>query len=177
MMQLNVFDAAMLGLVGQQDNTVGGIPVWIFLVVALLVVLAGIIWFLVNENKEKSQAQDETASAAPPVGAQTVETPVAEVAEPTAPADPVAPAKPDDLTVVEGIGPKISATLQAAGITTLAQLSETDGDQIQQILDDAGLPKLAHPGTWPEQARLAANGEWSALEEFQNSLKGGRRAD
>lgn len=166
-MMLNIFDAAVLGLVGQQDNTVGGIPVWIFLVVALLVVLAGIIWFLINENKEKSQEQDEAA----PVAAQTVETPVTEATE------PVAPAKPDDLTVVEGIGPKISATLQAAGITTLTQLSETDGSHIQQILDDAGLPKLADPGTWPEQARLAANGEWSALEKLQDSLKGGRRVD
>ena len=168
MMQLNVFEAVVLGFVGQQNDTVGGIPMWIFLVVALLVVLVGIIWFLANENKEKSQEQDEAVSSAP-VAAQTVEMPAAEAA--------VAPAKPDDLTVVEGIGPKIAAALQAAGVATLMQLSETNVDHIQQILDDAGLPKLANPDTWPEQALLAANGEWSALEELQDSLKGGRRVE
>jgi predicted flap endonuclease-1-like 5' DNA nuclease len=171
MMQVNVFDAAMLGLIGQQDDTLGGIPWWVILVIALLVVLAGVIWFLVNENKEETEKQDEIAAATPPVEAQTVDAPAA------AEAEPVAPAKPDDLTVVEGIGPKIAATLQAAGITTLAQLSEAAGDQIQQILDEAGLPKLADPGTWPEQARLAANGEWAALEKLQDALKGGRRVE
>jgi hypothetical protein len=30
------------------------------------------------------------------------------------------------------------------------------------------------PGTWSAQARLAANGEWELLEEYQEELKGGR---
>ena len=80
-MQLNIFDTVVLGLVVQQDNTVGGVPVWIFLVVALLVVLVGIIWFLINENKEKSQGQDESASSVPPVAAQTDETSATKAAE------------------------------------------------------------------------------------------------
>jgi hypothetical protein len=35
--------------------------------------------------------------------------------------------------------------------------------------------RLAHPATWPEQAALAATGEWEALEALQAKLKGGRR--
>lgn len=83
--------------------------------------------------------------------------------------------KPDDLKVIEGIGPKIASTLQAAGIQTFAQLSQTEVEKLRRILEDADL-RLADPTTWPEQARLAAKGDWEALKKLQDSLKGGREA-
>jgi len=86
-----------------------------------------------------------------------------------------APAKPDDLTVIEGIGPKISRILQDAGITTFSQLAEADVDHLRSILAAAGLRYLADPTTWPEQARLAAAGDQAGLQALQASLKGGRR--
>ena len=86
---------------------------------------------------------------------------------------PLAP-EPDDLQRIEGIGPKISSLLEASGIATFAQLADTSVDGLQRILDKAGL-RLAHPGTWPEQARLAADGSWEAFEVLQRELKGGRR--
>jgi len=33
---------------------------------------------------------------------------------------------------------------------------------------------LADPTTWPKQAEYAADGEWDALEEYQDFLDGGR---
>jgi hypothetical protein len=36
--------------------------------------------------------------------------------------------------------------------------------------------RLADPTTWPEQAGIAAKGDWEALEQLQAMLKGGRRA-
>ena len=50
--------------------------------------------------------------------------------------------------------------------------------QIEQILEkaDPRLLRLADPSTWPEQAALAAAGEWDAMEALQNQLKRGRRA-
>jgi predicted flap endonuclease-1-like 5' DNA nuclease len=89
-----------------------------------------------------------------------------------------APPKPDNLTRIEGIGPKISSVLQEAGITTFAQLADTTPDQIEQILEEADprLQRLAKPETWPEQAALAASGEWEALEALQKGFKAGRRA-
>jgi small subunit ribosomal protein S2 len=86
--------------------------------------------------------------------------------------------EPDDLTRIEGIGPKISSVLQAAGITTYAQLAATDEDGIKQILEEADpdLVKLAEPSTWPRQAKLAASGKWDALERWQERLKGGKGA-
>ena len=82
---------------------------------------------------------------------------------------------PDDLKRIEGIGPKISGLLQEAGITTFAQLAETDVRRLKQILKEAGLGALADPSTWPEQAGLAAAGDWDKLETLQDELKGGRQ--
>jgi len=95
------------------------------------------------------------------------------VAEEPAPAPQPAPPTPEDLKRVEGIGPKISGLLQAAGITTFAQLAATDIDQLKRILREAGT--RANPSTWSEQAGLAAAGDWDALEALQAELKGGRR--
>jgi predicted flap endonuclease-1-like 5' DNA nuclease len=97
------------------------------------------------------------------------------VAEAPAPVAKPAPPTPDDLKRIEGIGPKISSVLQAAGIMTFAQLAATDMSRLRQILTEAGLAALADPTTWPEQANLAAAGKWDALEVLQDELKGGRR--
>ena len=82
---------------------------------------------------------------------------------------------PEDLKIVEGIGPKIEQLLKNAGIHTWAELSQTSITKIQKILDDAGdRYRLADPGTWPRQAELAANGDWSALSDYQDYLDGGK---
>ena len=83
---------------------------------------------------------------------------------------------PDDLTVIEGIGPKIADLLKAKGINTFAALAESAPDVIQAILDAAGPNfKLAVPRTWPEQARLAAQNRWSELRQMQDELNAGKR--
>lgn len=86
--------------------------------------------------------------------------------------EPVGP--PDDLKRIEGIGPRISQVLQSAGIRTFDQLAQTSVADLEEILTKADL-RLADPATWPDQARLAAAGEWRSLEIFQERLKGGRR--
>jgi predicted flap endonuclease-1-like 5' DNA nuclease len=84
------------------------------------------------------------------------------------------PFQADDLKCIEGIGPKMSALLQAADITTFAQLAATDINRLQGLLRDNRWT-FADPTTWPEQASLAAAGDWQALEVLQGELKGGRR--
>jgi predicted flap endonuclease-1-like 5' DNA nuclease len=81
---------------------------------------------------------------------------------------------PDDLKRIEGIGPKISKLLNEAGITTFSQLAASSVSQLEQIVRNAGI-SIADPGTWPEQAILAAEGDWDALRDLQDRLKGGRR--
>ncbi|MFN2126055.1 MAG: hypothetical protein ACK2UP_21370 [Candidatus Promineifilaceae bacterium] len=79
-----------------------------------------------------------------------------------------------DLTIVEGIGPKISAALAAVGINSIYKLSAVSADELREILKDAGLS--ADPTTWPVQAQMAADGDLAALKVYQAALVGGREA-
>jgi predicted flap endonuclease-1-like 5' DNA nuclease len=80
----------------------------------------------------------------------------------------------DDLKLIEGIGPKIADLLHAHGIHTFAQLASTPPNQLEEILKAANL-RIADPTTWPEQASLAAAGDWERFNQLVSSLKGGRR--
>jgi predicted flap endonuclease-1-like 5' DNA nuclease len=81
---------------------------------------------------------------------------------------------PDDMTEIEGIGPKISKVLADEGITTFAQLAASKVGELERILRGAGI-RLAYPETWPEQAELAARGECELLAALQEQLHRGRR--
>ncbi len=84
-------------------------------------------------------------------------------------------ATPDDLTKVEGIGPKIQETLNAAGILSFAELAEAGADRVKEILAEAGGSlKSKDPSTWSEQAQMAADGKWDELKAWQDELDGGK---
>jgi predicted flap endonuclease-1-like 5' DNA nuclease len=81
---------------------------------------------------------------------------------------------PDDLTVIEGIGPKINELFKQAGFHTFAQVSKMSEAQMQKILNDAGPRyRLAKPGTWAKQAALCNENKWAELKKLQDELKGG----
>jgi large subunit ribosomal protein L21 len=89
---------------------------------------------------------------------------------------PVIATKPDDLTKIEGIGPKINALLVAEGISTFAKLAATPVATLSDILTKAGGRFASHnPGTWPEQAKLAAAGKWDEFKKLTDELVGGVR--
>jgi predicted flap endonuclease-1-like 5' DNA nuclease len=158
---------------------------WWWLGVKVGVVTALILlWWWDNKNKKKLQmaVSDESGgkkqsiplpeTTALPVDASVVEAEEEELLESTVEVLP----EPDDLTKIEGIGPKINATLQEAGIRTFIQLSDSEPAALKQILVDAGI-RMGYPDTWPEQAALAAKADWNALKEFQSGLQGGRRVE
>lgn len=90
-------------------------------------------------------------------------------------AAPVTSGEKDDLKKVEGIGPKIEGLLNEAGITTFVNLAATDASKIKEILAAAGSRYAAHdPTTWPQQAKMAGNGEWDKLKKWQDELDGGK---
>ena len=82
----------------------------------------------------------------------------------------------DDLKKIEGIGPKIEGLLNTDGLNTFADVGKSSVARLQGVLDKAG-PRymLARPATWPQQARLAANGKWEELSKLQTELKGGQK--
>ncbi|WP_456413852.1 helix-hairpin-helix domain-containing protein [Oceanithermus profundus] len=89
------------------------------------------------------------------------------------PGEAVAPG--DDLKRIEGIGPKIERLLQRAGVRTFEELAATPVARLKELLAAGGRRfRLADPGTWPQQARLAAEGRWDELAAYQKMLKGGR---
>ena len=85
------------------------------------------------------------------------------------------PAKADDLELIEGIGPKIASVLTAAGIVTFADLAATETSRLAEILEQEPNLRMADPGTWAEQAALAAAGDWDAFKALTDELKGGKR--
>jgi predicted flap endonuclease-1-like 5' DNA nuclease len=60
--------------------------------------------------------------------------------------------EPDDLTHIDGIGSKISGALLGAGITRIAQIATMQRDDIQAILDMAGVKAVARD-EWIIEAR------------------------
>ena len=78
----------------------------------------------------------------------------------------------DDLTKVEGIGPKIAETLSAAGIATFTELAKTDPKKISEIIADVRGNHV--PDTWPAQAQMAADRKWDELKKWQDELDGGK---
>ncbi len=160
-------------------------------VLGLAVAIAGMLlfgwllwWLWSRRDEEKGVGAIETEAQSPPPSAvlpavkAVVEEPARAVEVPVEVPSPQGLAAPDDLERIEGIGPKIAGVLQAAGITTFAQLADADLSRLQQILRDADprLLRLANPATWSEQAALAASDQWEALGALQKELRAGRRA-
>ncbi|MEO1484713.1 MAG: 30S ribosomal protein S2 [Bacteroidota bacterium] len=111
------------------------------------------------------------------VVAEVAEEPVVEETPETVQEEAAAPAAEvtvEDLTKVEGIGPKAAEALNAQGINTFAELAKADPENIKTILTEAS-SRMAHldPTSWPKQAQLAADGKWDELKEWQDNVKGG----
>ncbi|MDG1571047.1 30S ribosomal protein S2 [Robiginitalea sp. M366] len=124
----------------------------------------------VAENEEvKAEAPKAEAPKAEVV---KEEAPKAEAPKAEAPKADAAEA--EDLTKVEGIGPKAAEALVNAGISTYAALAKAKPEAIKEILTEAS-SRMAHldPGSWPKQAQMAADGKWDELKEWQDNAKGG----
>lgn len=82
--------------------------------------------------------------------------------------------KQDDLTIVEGIGPKIQELFHDQDVHTWYQLSQCSVERCEEILGTGGDRFRQHtPTTWPRQARLAFDGKWEELKTWQDELDGG----
>jgi len=114
-----------------------------------------LLWCLINQRKKDQKEQPQlkikidTGEKIQPSSA-TTHPEVSSVQEKNQ--------EPDDLTQISGIGPKISAILQDAGITNYAQLASADEDEIRQILSEVGL-RLGDPESWIQQAQALTHGD------------------
>ena len=125
-----------------------------------------------STNEDVSAVEEKEVE---PVETVELEEEIEETAVIPEPEEPE-PVVPDNLRKIEGIGPKISGILNDAGILTFAQLAASSVTHLNKVVrEDAGI-RIAYPDTWPQQAQLAADGEWDALTTLQDSLIGGRHA-
>ena len=120
---------------------------WVVLGIFLLLVLVG--WWSSRNKGEQVEAQAE----APKAEKSAV----------------------DDLTKLEGVGPKVAKILNEAGISSFADLANADAAKVQEALNAAKL-QMMDPTGWIEQAKLAAAGDMEGLAKLQDELKGGRKA-
>jgi predicted flap endonuclease-1-like 5' DNA nuclease len=142
----------------------GGISwlVWVVLIVFLLMVFLG--WLVASKSWLKKEAELKPEEHGHAESAPVHSEPVA-----------VKSSAADDLTELEGIGPKVAQVLAGIGISTFESLAKADPAGVKTALDAAGY-KYMDPTGWIEQAALAAKGDAEGLKKLQDSLKGGRKA-
>jgi predicted flap endonuclease-1-like 5' DNA nuclease len=141
---------------------------WVGLLIVVVIIF--IVWWLLARFAKQSPEEFHIEHH------NEVETHLEETATRTTSVSiPETPIIPDDLTILEGIGPKVNKVLQARGISTFNQLAETKVDYLKSILEENGL-QFMDPETWPKQSRLAAEGKMDELKALMDSLKGGRKS-
>ncbi len=98
--------------------------------------------------------------------------PTPKAAEPQAEATPAPaePTEPDDLTLIEGIGPKSAQALVESGVTSFAQMAQMAPDELERIVKEKKVRLVGSTETWPMQARLAAAGKFTELETLQKRI-------
>lgn len=131
---------------------------------------------LMSDGSDGAQPAPDAEPEAPPAPEEpTAEPEAAESLDLAAAKDVLGKkVKLDDLTVVEGIGPKIAELCSGIGITTWQGLSVADVADLQSMLDAAGSRFQMHkPGTWPQQAGLLAAGKWAEFKQLTDELTGG----
>ena len=77
-----------------------------------------------------------------------------------------APSAGDDLTRIKGLGPKLAATLQDMGVTTLSQIAQWDDAEIDRI--DANLGRFQgriRRDSWVDQAKYLSVGDEAGFVE------------
>lgn len=130
---------------------------------------------------DKTAHEIEHSFSFEPVDAGTVPasvpaSPVAS-AETSANGDDASASEPDDLTKIEGIGPKMSKALVSAGIDTYEKVANSTEADFHAAIEAAGMRLAPSIPTWAEQASYAAKGDWEGLNALQDKLVGGRRVE
>ncbi len=127
-------------------------------------------------SKTRQEAPTAEAEAAPPipVTAEVEAVPAPKKAK-TAIAKK-ASKEGDDLTMIEGIGPKMAAALIAAGIDTFAKVADATEETLRATIQQAGMNFAPSIPTWPKQARFLVDGDMDGFKAYIDSLTAGRES-
>lgn len=117
------------------------------------------LWKRIKVLEDQLAAQSDAPTPEPKVfkpAAKRVSKPAAvnKVAKSAGAAKPMSKkSKPDDLTKIKGIGPKLEEKLIAAGIKTYAQLAAMTAKEAQALDDQLGLQGRVMRDGWVKQAK------------------------
>jgi predicted flap endonuclease-1-like 5' DNA nuclease len=89
-------------------------------------------------------------------------------------AKPAKPARPDDLKLIEGIGPKMEKALHAGGILTFAQLAQATEEQLRAVIQAAGMSFAPSLVTWAKQSQYLVDNDMDGFKAYQERLTAGR---
>jgi predicted flap endonuclease-1-like 5' DNA nuclease len=162
-----------------------GLPFAILEALVLLVLAAIIGWLLsrilvkrqVEKLREMLDEKKALLSEFRQLSEEPADQPVATNASKTVYPTRSPDHEPDNLQVIEGIGPKIEEILVLEGIHTFEQLAETSVIRIAGILKKAGPRFQLHdPSSWPRQAILARQEKWAELHAMQEALISGKNS-
>jgi small subunit ribosomal protein S2 len=137
---------------------------WVWYLLLVVVVLALIIGWMYQQSKAQQKKSEGQNTKEKQAVFETSELPKNEKVEKGS----------DDLTKIEGIGPKVAGVLKNAGITSFDGLANAEPAEVKGVLNEAGL-QMMNPEGWIEQAEFAAKEDWDGLQKLQDELKGGRR--
>ena len=127
------------------------IPEWVWLLmvaVPTILLLRIFLWWLLCPSHERLEAVEIDAFGR---------------------SHPPEPEKPNDLTKIKGIGPKLSRALREAGIWSYGQLALIEDHTLEKVLEEANA-RISNAATWKKQAKLAAQGDWQELEAYQGEI-------
>lgn len=177
---------AIAALIAGAGTLLGFIPTQMLALGALFVVV-GILLLLLYQGSldvptPAAMAQARVTSMKAASSVPTTPKPVAAVTNQVAPPAPTAPRsevpsmdKKDDLTIIEGIGPKSADALYKAKIYTFSQIAELSPEDLYRIVKIEGRVNLVNdPKTWPKQAKLLAEGKKEEFEEYIKQLVNSR---
>ena len=87
------------------------------------------------------------------------------------------PTVPDDLKIVEGIGPKMEGALNKAGIFTFVQLERASEEQLHRAIEADGLQFAPSVPTWARQADYLVKGDEVGFKAYTDHLVAGREPE
>ena len=83
----------------------------------------------------------------------------------------------DDLTRINGIGPKIAVYLDSNGVKTFQRLAKFEESKLRLLVQKSGIRvSQDDPSMWIEQAKLAQKSDWEVLKKLQQKQKGKRNS-
>jgi predicted flap endonuclease-1-like 5' DNA nuclease len=145
----------------------------VILLAFLLGLLVGWLWWGRPWHAAAARQATSVAVAHEPSAPAQPEPEPAPIPEPEPEPALTAPVA-DDLERIEGIGPRMAAALNRAGITTYRELAASDEPRLRAAIEAAGLKFAPSLVTWARQARLLADGDEAGFADLTRRLVAGR---